>query len=173
MSEQHITIREAAPDDLDALAALLDQISAMHVEALPEYFKAVDGRASAEWMLREVADNLLSVLLVAEEDGQVVGLVHLSEREAEDHPTLAPRRYLKVRTLVVAESRRGRGIGTALMRRAHEWAEARGLVEAELNVYEFNRGAIDLYERLGYTTRARRMVRKMPRPEAAGERGEQ
>ncbi len=166
MSEQHPIIREAVPGDLEGMAALLDQIADFHVAALPEYFRRPDARAQAEWMLGEVAENPLSTLLVAEDDGQVVGLVHFSEREAEDHPILTPRRYLKVGTLVVAESRRGRGIGTALMRRAHEWAEARGLSEAELNVYEFNQGAIGLYEGIGYETRTRRMVRKLVRVEA-------
>ena len=162
-SEQ-IAIREATVDDLEGLAALLDDIMEMHVAALPEYFRSMDSHAEASWMLGEVADTPKSVLLVAEVDGQVVGLVHFDEREAADHPTLAPRLYLKVRTLVVAATHRNRGIGKALMARAHDWAEARGLTEAELNVYEYNHPAIDLYEGLGYETRMRRMIRKLARP---------
>lgn len=164
MSQEGLTIREALAGDLEGLAALLDDISEMHVAALPEYFRSMDGRAETQWMLGQVADNPKSVLLVAELEGRVVGLVHFDEREAADHPTLAPRRYLKVRTLVVAATHRQRGIGKALMRRAHDWAEARGLSEAELNVYEYNRAAIGLYEGLGYETRMRRMIRKLARP---------
>ncbi len=165
MTEQSVTIREAAPDDLEGIAALIDDISEMHVAALPETFRTMDGLAEAELMLGQAADDPRSVLLVAESEGQVVGLVHFDEREAADHPTLAPRRYLKVRTLVVAATHRKQGIGTALMRRAHAWAEERGLAEAELNVYEYNRVAIALYEGLGYETRMRRMVRKLASPE--------
>ncbi len=160
-----MVIRDAAPSDVDGIAALLEEISELHVEALPEYFRSADGRSQAEWMLGKAADNPLSRLLVAEDKGQVVGLVHFEER-ADDHPILAPRRYLKVGTLVVAKTQRGRGIGKALMRRAHDWGVERGLTEAELNVYEFNRGAIGLSEGLGYETRARRMVRKLARADA-------
>ena len=63
--------------------------------------------------------------------------------------------------LVVAAALRKRGIGKALMRRAHDWASARGLTEAELNVYECNRPAIGPYESLGYRTWTRRMVLKL------------
>ncbi len=172
MSDQNLVIREVEQHDLDGLAALLDEISEMHVAAIPEYFQRGNPREQAERLLREAADSPKAVVLVAEAQGQVVGLVDFEEREAEDHPILTPRRYLKVGTLVVARSHRGRGIGKALMRRAHDWAEARGLSEAELNVYEFNQGAIGLYERLGYVTRTRRMVRKLARPGDTGQRNE-
>ena len=52
--------------------------------------------------------------------------------------------------LVVTESARGMGLGKLLMQTAQEWAHVRGLDYIELGVLSNNRGAIALYEQLGY-----------------------
>ena len=44
-----------------------------------------------------------------------------------------------------------------LLAQAHDWAAPRSAAQIELNVWEFNRGAIEFYERCGYTTASRKM----------------
>ena len=58
--------------------------------------------------------------------------------------------------------RRRRGIATALIRAAEDWARGRGYVEVRLDVFEFNAGARSLYERLGYATLSRQMRKPLP-----------
>lgn len=67
----------------------------------------------------------------------------------------------EVDNLVVKEAFRHAGIGRALMEKAHEWVQAKGLDSVELNVYEFNRAAIEFYLNLGYETTSRRMSRQL------------
>jgi ribosomal protein S18 acetylase RimI-like enzyme len=69
-----------------------------------------------------------------------------------------------VQELVVAEDSRRRGLGRALMARAHAWAEERGLTDVELSVYAFNGAAIALYEQLGYVVVSHRMARRLSNP---------
>ena len=52
--------------------------------------------------------------------------------------------------LMVAAAHRRRGIGTALMLAAEEWASTAGVSKLELHVFPHNSGAIALYEKLGY-----------------------
>jgi ribosomal protein S18 acetylase RimI-like enzyme len=47
------------------------------------------------------------------------------------------------------------------MDQAHEWAIAKGAVDIELNVFEFNQPALAFYRALGYETSTRRMVRNL------------
>ena len=59
-------------------------------------------------------------------------------------------------TIAVKDSCRGRGIGTLLMKSAEEFARERGARRIELDVLSKNKGAVRLYERLGYVTEGRR-----------------
>nr|MBV6630602.1 GNAT family N-acetyltransferase [Oceanococcus sp. HetDA_MAG_MS8] len=53
--------------------------------------------------------------------------------------------------LGVLRSHWGRGIGTALLEHAEDWAVSVGGTRLELNVMEHNQRAITLYQRLGFT----------------------
>jgi len=53
--------------------------------------------------------------------------------------------------LAVAESQRGRAIGTALMRRAEQLLIERGCPKLNLMVRSSNSGVLKFYESLGYT----------------------
>jgi GNAT superfamily N-acetyltransferase len=98
------------------------------VEPLIAYNQAQTGRSD------------LRPLVIAVEDskGTVVG--GLWGRTAYD--------WLFVELLVVPQSLRGRGLGTALMQRAENEAIARGCHSAWLDTFEFQ--ARGFYERLGY-----------------------
>lgn len=79
-------------------------------------------------------------IAVAEEGGEVVGLLHVFERPALEKPCEAV-----VQALVVDAKRRGHGVGKALM--AEAWARARGLDSVALST----RHAQAFYTQLGYT----------------------
>jgi len=64
-----------------------------------------------------------------------------------------------IRTAVVSEHFRHRGVAQTLIKRVHQWAREQGVTEVELNVWEFNTSARSLYEKLGYQT-TRRIMRK-------------
>jgi putative acetyltransferase len=51
---------------------------------------------------------------------------------------------------MVVESRRGQGIGTALVLAAADWARERGLHKLTLGVFPSNDAAIGLYRKLGF-----------------------
>jgi diamine N-acetyltransferase len=150
-------IREANHADYTGLCAVFAEVHALHLEALPHLFREPDGPAlSAEFVDETIADQG-AALLVAEREGQIIGLVYLSQDEAPDQPILIPRRFISIHTLAVRKDCRHAGVGRALMERAHKWAYDRGVSEIELNVWKFNKMAIEFYEQLGYATASRRM----------------
>ncbi|MGE5585676.1 MAG: N-acetyltransferase family protein [Bacillota bacterium] len=156
-----LSIRQATANDFEALCELFEEVEAFHRKALPHVFRKPEGR---EWIQEAVAAATAgddAVIFVAESGGRAVGLVHASIGYAPDLPIVVPRRYVMIHDLVVGKDFRRAGIGRALVERVHEWALARDVAEVELNVWEFNKPALALYEEMGYETTRRRMSKRL------------
>ena len=156
-----LSIRQATANDFEALCELFEEVEAFHRKALPHVFRKPEGR---EWIQEAVAAATAgddAVIFVAESGGRAVGLVHASIGCAPDLPIVVPRRYVMIHDLVVGKDFRRAGIGRALVERVHEWALARDVAEVELNVWEFNKPALALYEEMGYETTRRRMSKML------------
>jgi len=153
-------IRQATQEDYEGLCAVIAEVDALHSEALPEVFRAADPPRTREFVSGIMADEN-AALFVAESDGQVIGFVLVRIERSRDIPIMVPRRYAMIDDLAVLKRFHRRGVGQALMDKAHQWALSNGVSHIELSVAEFNQGAIAFYEKLGYATRSRRMWRSL------------
>ena len=159
--DTEIIIRQAAAEDYDALCAIIDEVDTLHRDRMPHIFQKPPGPVrDREYILGLLADENVG-LFVAEIEGQVAGFVHALVRDTPPWPVLVPRRRAFIDSLAVGQEFRRRGIGRALMDQAHAWAAAKGAVDVELNVFEFNQPALAFYRTLGYETFTRRMVRNL------------
>jgi RimJ/RimL family protein N-acetyltransferase len=59
--------------------------------------------------------------------------------------------------MLVARDRRGRGVGSALVTAAIDWARERGLHKLSLSVFAHNEPAIALYRKFGFVEEGRRV----------------
>jgi len=101
-------------------------------------------------------------LLLAEEDGRVIGYAMVSETGGQT--TLATGdRMAELETLSVADGERGQGVGRALMDAAYAVMRELGVSEVMLYVLEGNDGAVRFYERLGLRPYLRVMLGPVPR----------
>ena len=85
-----------------------------------------------------------AAVFVAEDEGLIVGRLSIAR---DQHPAS---RHVADLGLMVAASHRRRGIGTALLDAALEWARDAGVAKLELHVFPWNEAAIKLYERFGF-----------------------
>jgi RimJ/RimL family protein N-acetyltransferase len=79
--------------------------------------------------------------------GEVVGQLHVEET----------RFGFGELGMMVADAWRGRGVGTALVAAAIEWARARDLHKLSLDVFPHNDAAIALYRKFGFVEEGRRV----------------
>jgi ribosomal protein S18 acetylase RimI-like enzyme len=100
-------------------------------------------------------------LLLAEHDKEIVGFVHVMIKESPNIPVFIQRRYAVVDSIFVKSGFQNQGIGMLLMDHAQEWSIDNGATMIELNVYEFNVGAISFYKKCGYQSFSRRMARSL------------
>lgn len=151
------SIREATSRDMPALVRLLHESNVFHWNALPDHFGDPGEPVRGEKYVKHLLDEENGVILVAEQDSVVVGLVQLAVFDERSGPHPRRRPHAKIGDIVVTAEHRRTGIGRALIAAANDWAEARGAAEIELEVWDFNRDAIGLYESLGYQTTNRTM----------------
>jgi GNAT superfamily N-acetyltransferase len=133
-------IRDARPDDAEALAGLLDQLG------YPASTEAVSRR------LARLAESDADRVFVAEQEGAVVGFatVHVSLAVEYEEPAA------KLSAIAVDEAHRRRGIGEALVAAAEEEARARGCCLLFLTTSERRADAHAFYERMGLEHTGRR-----------------
>jgi ribosomal protein S18 acetylase RimI-like enzyme len=97
------------------------------------------------------AKQQLADTWVADDGGLIVGFFVLGQRT-----TLESNRHVALlRMVAVAAEHRGRGIGTALVRRAIEESNRRRCQKLSLTVLGTNARAIRLYEREGFAVEGR------------------
>lgn len=85
--------------------------------------------------------------LVAVAGEEVIGSIHVQ-------PT---RHGFGELGMAIAREWRGRGVGSALMAAAIEWARERGLHKLSLSVFAHNTAAIALYRKYGFVEEGRRV----------------
>ena len=103
-----------------------------------------------EESLRKMADSDAYQVLLAEGEGQVVGLLSPSFRHTLFHP--APSALID--ELVVEQGHRGRGIGQQLMAEAIERCRAAGCCEIEVSTERSNEAAQKFYRQHGFSHEA-------------------
>ena len=155
-----MTIRPARPDDQDAVVALVPRLATTGTPPGrdPDQVAATDLATIGPLVASRPPGT---EVLVAEDDGRVVGFVHLTT--VTDYYTR--QRIGHVSDLVVAEEAEGRGVGRALMAAGEAWARGRGYPMVQLYVLVGNDGARALYERLGYAAEWFKYVKSVE-PEA-------
>lgn len=130
----NVRIRTARPEDAAGLALLMGHLG---YPTTPEQMAA---------RLERVLPDPDYRTLVAEVGGELVGMVGVFLGWAYSYDPA----YARVLALVVDPSRRGGGVGAALMGAAEAWARESGAGSVHLTTAAHREGAHRFYERLGY-----------------------
>ena len=136
-------VRRAAPDDAEGLTELGEVVGAE-----PEgWLVTTNGWRNVgdeRRYLRAIRRYPNAAVFVAEDEGKIVGRLSVAR---DQHPAS---RHVADLGIMVASTHRRRGIGTALLKAAVDWAEKAEVRKLELHVFPHNTGAIQLYERFGF-----------------------
>ncbi|MCU0492045.1 MAG: GNAT family N-acetyltransferase [Chloroflexaceae bacterium] len=161
-----VHVRQATANDLDSLCTLYNAFHEFHVQGIPERLRSL--AVATEQHANELTAALAALidrndvaLFVAEVNGQCVGLAEIYLRQDEANPARVAYRYGHLQSLMVDAAHRQHGLGQQLVHAAEQWAKAHGATEIRLEVWEFSAGPLPFYERLGYHTLRRTLVRQL------------
>jgi GNAT superfamily N-acetyltransferase len=154
-----------AATDADAVAQAIVDSSIWHAGLEPERYRVLHGATVADdyrngRQHRAGGKPDEQATLVAELDGRVVGVADLRVvYPAGAHQLL---RYGEIAELAVAAHARSKGVGTALVAAAEEWARERGCVYTVLDYDARNLDAGRFYrDRLGYSSAGEIVLKKL------------
>jgi GNAT superfamily N-acetyltransferase len=146
-----VVIREAGPDDLDAVTEL-----EMGVIRFDAHFGAAILRTATETLVREATRKALARrqawVWVAERSGHLVGLVHVlpPDESAWIAGMTGPGSTAYLQSMFVGPDERGGGLGAALVKRAHDELDARGISITLLHYAQMNPLSGPFWSRMGY-----------------------
>jgi GNAT superfamily N-acetyltransferase len=155
---ERISVRTARLGDYDDLVALFDELDEFHRRARPDFFQPFEGPARPREQIGRWLAGPGTTILVAEDDGEVVGLAVLLTRPASAFAGAMPRKVIELDNLVVRADRRGRAIGHRLLRAMRRWSREEGATHIEVAVHAFNRDARRFYEGFGFAPSIDRLV---------------
>jgi ribosomal protein S18 acetylase RimI-like enzyme len=138
MPEGSLQIRAAGDEDRLPLAILFAALAEERDGIATEPPVDIEARA-ASWTL--------DGSLVAVAGREIVGSIHVEQ---------SPHGFGEI-DMAVAREWRGRGVGSALLAAAIEWAREQDLHKLSLGVFAHNAAAIALYRKFGFVEEGRRV----------------
>ena len=149
-------VRFAKEEDLFRVNELREEVNAVHVNGRPDIFKPGFNEELRNY-INEIWDAENKNIIVAERDGIICGFACVRYIDKPESSYTKARKFYEVEEFGVDKVFRRQGVATELMEFIREDAKSRGMTKLELNMWEFNEGALAFYESVGFKTYRRYM----------------
>lgn len=149
-------IRFAREDELDRVNELRKQVNDLHVEGKPDVFKAGFNDELYNHIY-DIWNDPEQEIVVADADGIICGFAVVHHIYKAENPFMFERDFIDVDEFCVDERFRRQGIATEIITFIKDYTKKKGFKRIELNMWEFNQGALEFYEAVGFNTYRRYM----------------
>lgn len=144
-------IRFAREDELDRVNELRKQVNDLHVEGKPDVFKAGFNDELYNHIY-DIWNDPEQEIVVADADGIICGFAVVHHIYKAENPFMFERDFIDVDEFCVDERFRRQGIATEIITFIKDYTKEKGFKRIELNMWEFNQGALEFYEAVGFNT---------------------
>lgn len=154
--EAIMEVRFAKENELSRINELRKQVNDLHVEGKTDVFKPGFGDELRDF-INVIWNDPEQEIVVAVADGVICGFAIIHHINKPENPFMKERDFLDIDEFCVDEAYRRKGVATDLIRFIKEYAKENGFHRIELNMWEFNQGALAFYESVGFETYRRYM----------------
>lgn len=153
-----MNIRRGETRDFEAYCRLGAEMDRFNAEMAPRNYKLPPNPARPKDYFEAIIKYSDHGFFVAEEDGKVVGILHLEQAEDPPHPTLVPMGWTRIAELLLDPEYRAQGVGKELLQKARDWTIEHGLRDIRFNVAAFNNDMLSFCVREGFLLKNQTMV---------------
>jgi diamine N-acetyltransferase len=157
-----LKIRIARHGDESVLCELHGTAHALHVAAVPDYFRRPAKTEVANWFAGLLDAENWRIWLAVSGDS-VAGYLAASFERRPANPFCQERAWLEIDQIAVHPDFRRSGVARALLATAELEAAAKSVDLVELNVWAFNNVARAAFQSAGFAARAMRLERRVRR----------
>ena len=162
-----MAVRFAEREDLERVNELRRQVNDLHVAGKPEVFRPGFPDALRDHVYT-IWNDPRQRIAVAERGGVICGFAVLNHIVRPENPFMFERDFLDIDEFCVDAGCRRQGVGAELIAFIRAWAKEQGFRRIELNMWEFNQGALAFYEAEGFVTFRRYMEMFLEPPSGGG-----
>ena len=145
-----MSVRKATSEDALLLSDLSRDVQSLHAQNYAGIFKIPHSPDFAISFFNEMLAEPAVSIFIAEENGEAIGYILCKLIERPENPFTFAMRFLLVEHISVRPAARGRGVGTALIKRAEMLAKELAAERIQLDSWDFNANAHSFFERLGF-----------------------
>ena len=154
-------IRLATEADLPSLVQLHSMVQDLHAGHVPDAIKAMSDAPACLEFIRKILAEPANCVLVAEENGSVIGYLFAQEVKREENWLRPAAHLFMLEHIAVALAARRKGIGDALMGVFFAEAKRRGIDRAEVVHWNFNDVAARFFQKHGFSPMYQRLFAKV------------
>ncbi len=156
MEKENIAIRYAKQKELEQVNKLRKEVHELHCSGRADIFNSDSWNNIEEFInVRFSSDE--SGVIVAVKGDEIVGFATVQYIHKAESAFQQARSFYHIEEFGVDKEHRRRGIATRLMDFMRNDAVGRGFEKIELDMWEFNEGALRFYENIGFLTYRRHM----------------
>lgn len=144
-------IRYAKRSELDRVNEIRLQVNNVHANGRPDIFRN-DFCDEMQNIIYRVFDNENSDVIVAVKDETICGFATVEYITREETPYSLRRKFYQIAEFGVDENYRRMGVATQIINFCKNEAKSKGFGRLELDVWKFNKGAIEFYNSVGFKT---------------------
>ncbi|MEN2467508.1 GNAT family N-acetyltransferase [Ornithinibacillus sp. JPR2-1] len=156
----NINIRDAYEDDIQDIIYLRRQLDDFHAEMRPDVF--ISSNLYDEEDIKSYLETKKSrVIIIENPTNEIIGYAVLNTERVEKNTIFNNRTFIYVNEISIREDLRGQGLGKLVLKWIVEYAKTMNVEAVELDVYECNEVAVNLYKSIGMKNRTNRMELKL------------
>ena len=149
---EDVVIRKMIINDFNQVHKLVEQVHQMHLNERKDIYINADPLPFDEF--KKYLREKKYFCFVAEVNNVIVGEIISDIKEVKENEIFKSRIFLYIEDICIDKNYTRKGIGRKLFYTVKQVAKKENISSIELNVWSFNKNAINFYEELGFTCKS-------------------